>query len=118
MFVNSHGDWLGMSQDEAHKEARRAWEERERELSSRLAAPIRRRASRNFRYIRRKVLRMNKSRVARACGVSRNTVRRWEDPADNALPDVGHIGTLFDLMPLTLSTHAGKIFGQEEAPDG
>ena len=115
--MDSHGGWLQMTSEDAHKAARRAWEERERELSSRISAPIRRRASSNFRYIRRKVLRMNKSRVARACGVSRNTVRRWEDPEDSSLPDVGHIGALFDLMPLTLSTHAGKICGQEEAPD-
>lgn len=118
MFMVGHDDWLGMSRDEAHKIARRAWEERERELSSRLSAPIRRRASKNWRHIRRKVLRMNKSRVARACGVSRNTVRRWEDPASSCLPDAGHIGALFDGMPLTLRQYAPMIFGQEDAPDG
>lgn len=109
-------EWHGISGGEASRIARQIWEAQERECASRIAAPIRRRASRNFRYIRRKILRMNKSRVARACGVSRNTVRRWEDPESSCLPDVGHIGTLFDLMPLTLSTHAAKIFGQEEAP--
>lgn len=108
-------DWLKVSGTMAGKEARRIWEEQERERSSRIAAPIRRRASRNWRFIRMKVLRMNKSRVARACGVSRSTVRRWENPEDDALPDIGHIGTLFDGMPLTLQLNAGRICGQEEA---
>lgn len=110
--------WIEISQDEAHRMARRFYEQHERERAAQIAAPIRRRASRNFRFIRRKVLRMNKSRVARACGVSRNTVRRWENPEDNSLPDVGHIGALFDGMPRTLENRVAQICGHREAPNG
>lgn len=108
--------WVEISREEAHREARRMYEQLERDRAAQIAAPIRRRASRNFRYIRRKLLRMNKSRVARVCGVSRNTVRRWEDPEDNSLPDVGHIGALFDGMPLLMTRNAEKICGHKEAP--
>ena len=108
--------WVEISREEAHREARRLYEQLERDKAARIAAPIRRRASRNFRYIRRKLLRMNKSRVARVCGVSRNTVRRWEDPSCAALPDVGHIGALFDGMDYTLANRAAMICGQKEAP--
>lgn len=109
--------WIEVAGSEASRLARRYYAQMERDKLRRIAAPIRRRASLNFRFIRRKLLRMNKSRVARACGVSRNTVRRWEDPEDNALPDVGHIGALFDGMPLTLSINAGKIVGHEEVSE-
>ena len=109
--------WVEITQEEAHREARRLYEQLERDKAAQTAAPIRRQASRNFRYIRRKLLRMNKSRVARVCGVSRNTVRRWEDPEDNSLPDVGHIGTLFDGMDYTLTNRAAQICGQKEAPE-
>ena len=108
--------WVEISQEEAHREARRMYEQLERDRAAQIAAPIRRRASRNFRYIRRKLLRMNKSRVARVCGGSRNTVRRWEDPSCAALPDVGHIGALFDGMPLLMTRNAEKICGHKEAP--
>jgi len=49
-------------------------------------------------YVRRKILKVSKAKVARICGVSRGTVDRWEDPSSWQLPDVGHIGILQSVL--------------------
>lgn len=106
------GDLLGVKE-----ELRRLRWQQERERSQRTAAPIRRRASLNWRYVRRKVFRINKSRVARICGVSRNTVARWENPASDSLPDVGHIGTLIRVIGGPVMSEFFVLCGLEERRD-
>ena len=99
------------------EELRRLRWQQERERGQRTAAPIRRRASLNWRYLRRKVFRISKSRTARICGVSRNTVARWEDPASDSLPDVGHIGTLVRVIGGPVMCEFFVLCGLEDRQD-
>ena len=54
----------------------------------------RQRCAVSWQSVRKTVLKISKRRVAALCGVSRATVDRWEDPASDSLPDLGHISAL------------------------
>lgn len=56
-------------------------------------AETRTRASLSLAMLRRE-LRLSKAQLARICGVSRNTVERWEDPASPSTPDAAQLGAL------------------------
>ena len=81
------------------------------------ALPIRRQASEGFAYVRRHVLRISKAKCARMCGVSRQTVTRWENPQETALPDVGHIGLLAHVYGYEVLIHGRAVFGLEAVQD-
>jgi len=49
-------------------------------------------------YVRKRILKISKAKVARICGVSRGTVDRWEDKRSWSLPDVAHIGILQSVL--------------------
>lgn len=105
-------------EDEARRqlrEQRRSWE---KENGRRTASEIRRRASSGVRYYRRRILRISKARAARICGVSRETVARWEDPESSSLPDVGHLGTLTAVIGGDVMHFVWVLFGREEIKDG
>lgn len=94
---------------------RRLRNERERERYRQQAAPIRRRATSGWRYVRKNVLKISKAKCARICGVSRGTVDRWEDLRSSSLPDTGHLGQLADELGYGLIAEAYLLLGLTEA---
>lgn len=65
---------------------------REKARRNRLKAKTR------WRYLRREVLCISQSRLARLLSVSRGTVNRWESPQSRMLPDIGSILTICELL--------------------
>lgn len=47
-----------------------------------------------LRLWRRSDLELSQAAMAKAAGVSRNTVRRWEDARSTALPSVAHLAAI------------------------
>lgn len=80
----------------AIEDARRQSAARSRAEGARLREQlhrIRQRSSLSL-HLLRKELKLSKAEMARICGVSRNTLERWEDPASDSTPDAAQIGAL------------------------
>lgn len=65
---------------------------REKARRNRLKAKTR------WRYLRREILGVSQSRLARLLDVSRGTIARWESSKSRMLPDVGSILTICEIL--------------------
>ena len=50
----------------------------------------------------RKAKGLTQANIAWLCDVSRSTAARWDDPACDQLPDVGHLATLCDSLRIDM----------------